>query len=178
MAQDLLEAVEKYRGNPPYPMNQNLTADAAARQSAARFGNRPEALLEILHDLQNHAGHVSDEAVAVLAEALNLSRADVHGVVSFYHDFRRQAGGRHSLRICRAEACQALGCESLVAHAEGRSGVACGHTAVDGSLTLEGVYCLGNCALGPAAMLDGRPIGRLDRARLDALLDRCLETGA
>jgi formate dehydrogenase subunit gamma len=150
-----------------------LDPEDSARQCAQRHGNRPEALLEILHDLQEQLGHVPDSTVPALARALNLSRADVHGVISFYHDFRRQPGGRHTLRLCRAEACQSLGCESLVTYAEQRTGIQCGETSADGSVTLETVYCLGNCALGPAAMLDERLVGRLDRSRLDALLDRC-----
>jgi formate dehydrogenase subunit gamma len=107
----------------------------------------------------------------MIAEALNLTRAEVHGIVTFYHDFRREPPGRHVLKLCRAEACQSMGAEALATHAQGRLHVGWGETAAGGSLTLEPVYCLGLCACAPAALLDGRPVGRLDRARLDALLD-------
>jgi formate dehydrogenase subunit gamma len=108
--------------------------------------------------------------VPALADALNLSRAEVHGVVTFYHDFRREPAGRHVLKICRAEACQAMGGEALVARAEDRLGVACGSTSADGRVTLEPVYCLGLCATGPSAMVDGKVVGRLTAPKLDALL--------
>lgn len=149
-----------------------------ARQCAQRYENRPEALLEMLHDLQAQFGCVPDNAVPTLAQALNLSRADVHGVVSFYHDFHREPGGRHTLRLCRAEACQAMGCETLVEYAQQACGETFGHPASDGSVSLQSVYCLGNCALAPAAMLDERLIGRLDREKLDRVLKQCQETSA
>jgi len=147
----------------------------SALEIVRRHHCRPDALLEILHDLQELLGHIPDEAVVTVADSLNLSRADVHGVLSFYHDFRRKPPGRHVFKLCRSEACQAMGCEALASRAEQRSGTAWGSTAGDKHLTLESVYCLGNCALAPAAMLDGKLIGRLDRARLDALLDDCRE---
>ena len=107
---------------------------------------------------------------ALIASELNLSRAEVHGVVTFYHDFRQQPAGRHVLKLCRAEACQAMGGEALVARIEQRLGIACGGTSADGLVTLEAVYCLGLCATSPAAMLDGRPVGRLTPAGVNALL--------
>jgi formate dehydrogenase subunit gamma len=128
------------------------------------------ALLPILHALQERFGYVGDEAVPMVAEALNLSRAEVHGVLTFYHDFRRAPAGRHVLKLCRAESCQAMGCEGLVDHLAERHGLAMGDTTPDGRLTVEAVYCLGNCALSPAAMLDERPIGRLDAVMLDTLV--------
>jgi formate dehydrogenase subunit gamma len=145
-------------------------ADNAARTIAAAFGNRPDALIEILHGVQAQIGWVPEAVVPALAEALNLSRAEVHGVVTFYHDFRREPAGRHVLKMCRAEACQAMGCEALVARAESRLGVSCGNTSPDGRVTLEPIYCLGLCATGPSAMLDGRVVGRLTPTKLDALL--------
>ena len=145
-------------------------AESTARAVAAGFGNRPDALIEILHKVQAELGYVPEEVVPVLADALNLSRAEVHGVVTFYHDFRRQPAGRHVLKMCRAEACQAMGCEALVARAESRLGISCGNTSPDGRVTLEPIYCLGLCATGPSAMLDGRVVGRLNPAELDALL--------
>jgi formate dehydrogenase subunit gamma len=127
-------------------------------------------LLPILHRVQAAFGHVPADAVPVIADRLNIGRAEVHGVVSFYHDFRAAPAGRHVVRICRSEACQAQGADALAAHAEARLGLAMGQTRADGAVTLEPVYCLGLCACGPAAMVDGRPMGRVDAARLDALL--------
>ena len=106
----------------------------------------------------------------MVAEALNLTRAEMHGIVTFYHDFRREPPGRHVLKLCRAEACQSMGGDALAARTKERLGIGWGETARDGSLTLEPVYCLGLCACAPAALLDGRPVGRLDALRLDALL--------
>jgi len=145
-------------------------AEKTAHAIAAEFGNRPDALIEILHKLQAELGYVPEDTVPALASALNLSRAEVHGVVTFYHDFRSERAGRHVLKMCRAEACQAMGCEALVERAESRLGVACGSTSADGRVTLEPIYCLGLCATGPSAMLDGRVVGRLTPAKLDALL--------
>lgn len=127
-------------------------------------------LLPILHAVQATFGHVPDAALPIVAGALNLTRAEVHGVVSFYHDFKSQPGGAHTLRLCRAEACQAAGGDALAAHAEQRLGVAMGETTPDGGVALEAVYCLGLCASGPAALVDGRPVARLDAARLDRLI--------
>jgi formate dehydrogenase subunit gamma len=145
-------------------------AEATARAIAAEHSNRPDALIEILHGVQAALGAVPEAAVPALADALNLSRAEVHGVVTFYHDFRREPPGRHVLKLCRAEACQSMGGEALVERAEQRVGVACGSTSADGRVTLEPVYCLGLCATAPSAMIDGRPVGRLTVAKLDALL--------
>lgn len=128
------------------------------------------AALPILHALQETFGCVPEAAIPMVARALNLSRAEMHGVVSFYHDFRREPAGRHVLKLCRAEACQACGGDGLADRAERRLGVRMGDTSPDGRVTLEAVYCLGLCATAPSAMLDGRVVGRLDEARLDALL--------
>jgi formate dehydrogenase subunit gamma len=127
-------------------------------------------LMPILHAVQHAFGFVPEDAIPVIARELNLSRAEVHGVVTFYHDFRRELPGRHVLKLCRAEACQSMGCERLVERAEERLGLSCGDTTADGQVTLEAVYCLGLCASGPSAMLDGRVVGRLDANRLDQLL--------
>lgn len=127
-------------------------------------------LMPILHAVQHAFGHVPEDAIPVIARELNLSRAEVHGVVTFYHEFRRELPGKHILKLCRAEACQSMGCERLVERAENRLGVACGDTSADGRVTLEAVYCLGLCATAPSAMLDGRVVGRLDSNRLDQLL--------
>jgi formate dehydrogenase subunit gamma len=131
---------------------------------------RDGAMLPILHSLQEAFGYVPEAAVPMVAQALNLSRAEVHGVVTFYHDFRSEPPGRHVLKLCRAEACQAAGCDALAAHAEAKLGVPIGDTTPDRRLTIEAVYCLGLCATAPSAMLDGRVVGRLDAQRLDALL--------
>ena len=145
-------------------------AETTARAVAAQFGNRPDALIEILHKLQADLGYVPEDTVPALAEALNLSRAEVHGVVTFYHDFRHEPAGRHVLKLCRAEACQAMGSDALADRAERRLGVKLGETTPDGRLTVEAVYCLGLCACAPSAMLDGEVVGRVDATRLDALL--------
>ncbi len=131
---------------------------------------REGPLLPILHALQDEFGYIDTAAEPLIAEILNITRAEVHGVITFYHDFRRAPAGRHVLKLCRAEACQSAGGDPLAARAEARLGLRMGSTAADGSVTLEPVYCLGLCATAPSAMLDGRVIGRLDEGRLDALL--------
>lgn len=127
-------------------------------------------LLPILHAMQHAFGHIPEAAHRPIAEALNISRAELHGVISFYHDFRSQPAGRHVLKICRAEACQAVGGTALVEATLAKLGLDWHGTTVNGAVTIEPVYCLGLCACGPAAMLDDRPVGRVDAARLDALL--------
>jgi formate dehydrogenase subunit gamma len=128
------------------------------------------ATLVILHALQEAFGYVPEPAIPMIAEALNLSRAEVHGVFTFYHDFRHEPAGKRVLKLCRAEACQAAGGEALAARAEARLGIALGNTTADNRVTLEPIYCLGLCATAPSAMLDGRLVGRLDEARIDALV--------
>lgn len=142
------------------------------RAIAAELASLDGPLLPILHAITDRLGHVDERAIPVVAEVLNLSRAEVHGVVSFYHDFRRQPAGRHVLKVCRAEACQSMGCERLVAELETGLGIAMGGTTPDGRVTLETVYCLGNCALSPAVMLDGELHGRVDAAGAHELLRR------
>ena len=128
------------------------------------------ATLVILHALQEAFGYIPEPAIPMVASALNLSRAEVHGVFTFYHDFRKKPAGRHVLKLCRAEACQAAGGDALAARAETKLGIAFGETTADERVTLEPIYCLGLCATAPSAMLDGRLVGRLDEPRLDALL--------
>jgi formate dehydrogenase subunit gamma len=128
------------------------------------------ATLVILHVLQAAFGYVPEPAIPLIASALNLSRAEVHGVFTFYHDFRREPAGRHVLKLCRAEACQAAGGDALAARAEAKLGIAIGNTTADERVTLEPIYCLGLCATAPSAMLDGRVVGRLNEARIDALV--------
>ncbi|HKM60852.1 MAG TPA: formate dehydrogenase subunit gamma [Acidisphaera sp.] len=129
------------------------------------------AMLPVLHDLQAMFGYIPHEAVPLVADALNVSRAEVRGVVSFYHDFRDHPPGRHVLRLCRAEACQSVGGVRVADHARARFGIDWHETTADGALTLEPVYCLGLCACGPSAMLDETPIARLDEAQIDALIE-------
>ncbi len=131
----------------------------------------PGALLPILHALQDEFGYVDKAAVPLIASALNLSHAEVHGVISFYHDFRHDAPGRHVLKMCRAEACQSMGCEKMIGHVENRLGIKLGQTTEDRSFTMEAVYCLGNCALSPAVMLDGKLYGRVSSDVADFLID-------
>jgi formate dehydrogenase subunit gamma len=145
-------------------------AVTTARAVCAEMGNRPDALLEILHEIQARIGFVPGETLSVIASALNLSRAEVHGVFTFYHDFRDAPAGRHVVKLCRAEACQAVGAEALAAAAEAQLGTSCGATSGDGKVTLEAVYCLGNCALGPAVLVDGRLQGKLDNNKLEDIL--------
>jgi len=153
-------------------MNQTSTWDADRALSRIReLEQVPGALLPILHALQEEFGYVDRAAVPLVADALNLSQAEVHGVLSFYHDFRETPAGRHVLRICRAEACQSMGCEALVNHVEKRLGVKLGDTTPDRTFTVEAVYCLGNCALSPSAMLDGKPYGRVSPQVADFLID-------
>ncbi|HEY2132942.1 MAG TPA: formate dehydrogenase subunit gamma [Acetobacteraceae bacterium] len=126
----------------------------------------PGAALPILHALQDRFGYIPDPAIPLIADALNVSRADMHGIVSFYHDFRHAPPGRHVLRLCRAEACQSTGAAALATALLDRLGIAWGGTTSDGRLTVLPVYCLGLCVCGPAALLDGEPIGELDEAKL------------
>ena len=128
------------------------------------------AMLPILHALQEAFGYIDQRMVPLVAQALNVSRAETHGAITFYHDFRDAPAGRHVLRICRAESCQSMGCERLVDHLRIAHHIEPGQTSADGALTIESVYCLGQCALSPAALVDDEPVGRLDEARLDALL--------
>jgi formate dehydrogenase subunit gamma len=141
------------------------------RRVLAEMRGRPGPLIEVLHGIQAGLGFIPAGAVSVIAEALNLSRAEVHGVVTFYHHFRSAPQGRHSVEICRAESCQAMGAEGLVEHARRRLGVSLDETTADGAFSLRPVYCLGNCACSPAVMIDGELHGRVTPQRLEELLD-------
>ena len=140
----------------------------------ARFREVPGGLLPLLHAIQSDYGYVSADAVPLIARELNLSRAEVHGVITFYHDFRTTPPGRHRVQICRAEACQALGARALEEHALSTLGVSLGETTVDDAITLEGVYCLGNCACGPSVRIGDRIHARVDAARFDGLVAQCV----
>jgi len=142
----------------------------AVRRIVADLKGRPGPLIEVLHAIQAELGYVPPATVPLVASELNLSRAEVHGVVSFYHFFRGTPAGAHSVSVCRAESCQAVGGEALAAHARRRLGVDFHQTTPDGRFSLEPVYCLGNCACSPAVMIDGRLHGRVTPERFDALL--------
>ncbi|HEY8216312.1 MAG TPA: formate dehydrogenase subunit gamma [Acidimicrobiia bacterium] len=146
-------------------------SDERARTLAEQLAGERGALLPVLHALQDTFGYVDPRAVAVVADVLNLSRAEVHGVVTFYRDFRREPPGRHVVKVCRAEACQAVGADGLVAGARAVFGVDVGGTSADGRVSLDEVFCLGNCALGPSVMVDGRVHGHVDADRLEELLE-------
>ncbi|WP_184081515.1 formate dehydrogenase subunit gamma [Sphingobium subterraneum] len=126
-------------------------------------------LLPLLHAVQEEIGFVPDAAVPLIAEALNISRAEVHGVVTFYHDFRRTPAGRHVVKLCRAESCQARGGAAIEKAMQRRLGVAMGATRGDGAVSLEPVYCLGLCAIGPNALVDGRPVARIDAGAIERI---------
>ena len=128
-------------------------------------------LLPILHAIQDTYGHVPEAALPLIAETLNLTQAEVHGVMSFYHDFRKVPAGRHVVKICRAEACQSMGANALSEAVLDKLGIGWGGTTADGRVTVEAVYCLGLCACAPAAMIGDRLIGRADAARIDAELE-------
>lgn len=143
---------------------------AIAREIIASFGAKPELLVQILHGFLERYSFISEEAIRQIADELNLSRAEVHGVVSFYHDFRQKPPGRRIVRICQAESCQAMGSRELTAHAQEKLGIGLHETTADGETTLEAVYCLGNCACSPAMMVDETVYGRVDADKFDRLL--------
>lgn len=146
-------------------------APQAIQAEVDALKHKPGALLPILHALQNRFGFIPEAAVPIIAEALNQTRAEVHGVISFYHHFRTAPPGRHVVQICRAEACQAVGARQLEAHAKTRLGVDYHQTTSDREITLEAVYCLGNCACGPSIRVDDSVRGRVTPEVFDALLD-------
>lgn len=135
----------------------------------ADLRHQPGSLLNVLHAVQDACGYIPPAAVPLIADGLNLSRAEVHGVISFYHYFRETPPGTHIIRICRAEACQAMQGRTLEAHASASLGVGFHETTSDGTFSLEPVYCLGNCALSPCVMIDGELFGRVTPARFDAI---------
>jgi len=134
-----------------------------------RFDSRPEMLVQILQQIVQHHGWISEDVIRQLASELNLSRADVHGVVEYYHDFRTEPPGEHIVKICQAEACQAMGSRELTEHA---------NSVLDEDTTLEPVYCLGNCACAPAVMVNGKTLGRVSTERFDAALAAMREAGS
>ena len=151
------------------------TPAVVVETSLARHADEPGALLPILHELQDRLGHIPPDLVPRIAEGLNLSRAEVHGVITYYHHFRGQMPGRHVVQVCRAEACQAMGGERLLAHVEQRLGCVVHasreSTSADRLYTLKPVYCLGLCASSPAVAIDDRPHARMTPDRFDRLID-------
>ncbi len=145
------------------------------REIVREFGARPENLVQILQAIVMRHGWIPEDTIPQIAAALNLSRADVYGVVHYYHDFRTEAPGKHIVKICQAEACQAMGSRALTAHACQSLGTEMHDTA--GGVTLEPVYCLGNCACAPAVMVDNKTHGRVDAARFDSLVAGLRESG-
>lgn len=143
--------------------------EASVRAVVDRWRDAEGPLLPILHDIQDEFGYVPRETLPIVALELNLSRAEVYGVASFYHDYREHPAGRHVLKLCRAEACQSMGCDPLHERLQELLGVRFHETAADGSVTLEPVYCLGLCACSPSAMLDGEVIGRLDERKIEEI---------
>jgi formate dehydrogenase subunit gamma len=148
------------------PWNEEKAAAIIAGLSATEGASLP-----ILHELQATFGCVPLDAEPLIASALNITRAEVHGIVTFYHEFRRKPPGRHVLQVCRAEACQAVGADAVCTHVRGALAVDWHGTSADGAVTLEPVFCLGLCATGPSALLDGRPVGRLNTTRIDRMLE-------
>ena len=151
---------------------QHASTEIASRTAAVinELKQLEGPLLPILHGIQEEFGYVPGESLPVIAEALNISKAEVHGVVTFYHDYRNHPAGRHVLKICRAEACQSMGGDAIAARIQQLLGIGFHETTKDGSVTLEPVYCLGLCACAPAAMLDSEVIGRLDAAKLEDIV--------
>ncbi|EAS46703.1 NADH dehydrogenase (ubiquinone), 24 kDa subunit [marine gamma proteobacterium HTCC2207] len=144
-----------------------------------QYTQLPGALLPLLHAIQSDLGYVPDSAVPIIAKGLNLSRAEVHGVISFYHDFKTTPVGRHTVQVCRAEACQSMGSRQLEAHAKQALGIDYGETTADGAVTLEPVYCLGNCACSPSVRIDDAIYARVDTDLFDDLMSGLLtEEGA
>ena len=141
-----------------------------ARSVLERHSKQEGALLPILRDLQDEFGYLPEPALPVVAETLNLSRAEVYGVATFYHDFHLEPRGEHTITLCRAEACQSVGAVVLAERAKARLGLNWGETSADGRVTLEQTFCLGLCACGPAGMVDGRPMARLTPQKLDAMI--------
>jgi formate dehydrogenase subunit gamma len=155
-------------GTPTAPAESDI-AELVRSMAAAHSGDEGPLML-VLHDVQRHFGYIDPSWVQLIASELNLSRAEVHGVISFYSDFRSEPAGLTSVKVCRAEACQSVGANALAAHARESLGIGFGETTADGGVTLDQVFCLGNCALGPTVQVDGMMHGRVDADRFDALV--------
>ncbi len=154
-------------------MQESITAnDLFARldKHIHAYKSVPGALMPLLHAIQDDIGYIPQESYAPISKALNLSVAEVHGVVSFYHHFRTHPTGKHVLQVCRAESCQAMGCDGLETHIKSSLGIDYHGTTADGAISLEPVYCLGNCALSPAIMMDDEIHGRVSKASIDEII--------
>lgn len=151
-------------------MLDSVQTNERVKDILARHRGQEGALLPILHSVQAEFGHIPQETLPLIAKDLNISRAEAHGVMSFYHDFREKPAGQHVVKLCRAEACQAVGADRVADHARDTLGVDWHGTTPDGTITLEPVFCLGLCACGPAALVDGKLVGRVDEARLTQIL--------
>ena len=138
---------------------------------AARYGNKPDALLEILHDVQHELGFVPESSLPAIANALNISRAEAYGVATFYHDFHLRPTGKHVIKLCKAEACQSMGGRNLLTAVEKFLKIKVGDTTADKLITLEATYCLGLCASAPAMMVDERPVARVDAKKFEAVVE-------
>jgi len=147
------------------------TVEAVVQEHAGQIG----ALMPVLHGVQQRLGHIPGEAIPMIARALNLSRAEVHGVMHFYHDFRSEPAGDHLIQVCRAEACQAMGGRALETHVKARLGVNFDETTADGRFPLDPVYCMGNCACTPSVRIDDAIYARVTSERFDQLLDELRE---
>jgi len=151
-------------------MTEPSNMQATVQEITTAFKDKPGALLPILHAIQDALGYVPAESVPAIAKALNLSRAEVHGVISFYHYFRDTPPGKHTIHLCRAESCQAMGGKQLETHVKATLGIDFHETTADGKFSLEPVYCLGNCACSPAMQIDEEIFGRVSANRFDAVV--------
>src|ERR1700688_4817826 len=158
----------KHSGN-GHQQSNRAAIEVAINEIVASTGDKSDGLLPILHAVQDRLGCIPPDAVPEIARALNLSRAEVHGVISFYHDFRTAPAGRSIIRVCRAESCQAMGAVELAAHIQKRLGIEFGQSSADGEYTLEPVYCLGNCACSPAIVVGADIHGRVTPERFDEI---------
>jgi formate dehydrogenase subunit gamma len=149
-----------------------MSADTGAlvQEIIAKYRNMEGAALPILHAVQEAVGYVPESAIPMIAEALNVTRAEMHGVVTFYHDYRHEPAGRHVLKLCRAEACQAAGGRAVADRIRQKLGIDFGETSGDGRVTLDAIYCFGLCAVAPSAMVDGRLVGLVDAAAADEIV--------
>jgi formate dehydrogenase subunit gamma len=146
------------------------TIEETAREIIVRHAAQEGAAIPILHALQEEFGYLPRETLPMVADALNVTRAEIYGVATFYHDFHLEPRGEHTVLLCRAEACQAMGAVALAERAKTRLGIDWGETTPDGRVTLEQTFCLGLCACAPSAMVDGKLVGRLTNEKLDAVL--------
>ena len=156
-------------------MTESNTTQATVQKIITALKDKPGALLPILHAIQDALGYVPAESVPAIAKALNLSRAEVHGVISFYHYFRDTQPGKHTIHLCRAESCQAMGARQLENHVKTKLGIGFHETTADGKFSLESVYCLGNCACSPAMQIDEEIYGRVTANSFDAAINETKE---